>query len=97
MNDTSQTNMCPDDRRIGMAFEQVSHLVQVNGFGLVFCHWHVHVTVKDHYQADFTGKIQYAVECRIGQARCLTGYFRRNELFVNGKLANSCKYPGESS
>src|SRR5262249_40597430 len=93
---TPQAHMRPNDSDVGMALEELFQFIEVNRFSSRHCKWQINIVMEQHYQACFRCEVKYAVESWIAQAGNLSRYLGRDELLVNGELANATEHPGKS-
>src|SRR5215217_359727 len=86
---SAHSHMRPNDGGFWMTPQHGLHLFKVDRHGACFCHWHIHVVVKDYRQSHLSGKIENAIQCRVGEAGCFASYFGGNELFMYAEFTNA--------
>ena len=95
MNDPAEPGVGPNDRRARMAAEQRLHLLEVHRPRVHLGEGHVDVAMEKDDQSDLAGEIEDAIERRVLQACDIARHLRRDELLVDGELADADEDAGK--
>src|SRR6185503_13745319 len=90
-DDPPDADMGPNKRCVGMAFEQRFHLGCISRLSAGLCEWNVHVVVNENYQANFCGKVNQAIECRIPKTCDFARDFCGNEFLMNAEFTDAAE------
>src|SRR5580704_7466025 len=91
----ADTGMRPNDRRVGVTFQERLHLFEVCRRRAFFGEWNIDIVVNQHNQPNFGGEVENTVQSGILKACHLTSYLRGYELLMNRKFPDAGKDTGK--
>ena len=86
--------MRPDDGGVRVTLQQGFGLLEIESLRLWLGKWHMYVVMHYCDQTGLRCEVKNAIQRRVEKTGHITADLGRNKLLVDGKLADTGKYPG---